>query len=337
MEYNTALCLLSLILCANCLPLEKRDEVSHCTNVYNECPEWKNAGFCEQNQDYMQATCPLTCGFCKEASVEAQEDEDQTSGEATEEGSSSGFEESSGVKKTEKGENDKDSEEKTKNEEKDKNKDQKDTNKAAEEERTENAEKYEDEEKQNDKGVKPVQQRSHEKKNLMETMLENGDLKAVSVSKAKTRGKVPVHQNKEEEGGDDEEDDVTDVDLDFKETGLEHFSGSGSEDDKMHLTLRQNFDKKYEDKGAPAFKILSGNFEKDIGEALGDDSAVTDVSFSEAEVEGNPRTTGKVRVNFNFNGDYKKLQKLVSSGSINGLLVVKNSLEGPMLNLEESE
>lgn len=57
--------------------------------------------------------------------------------------------------------------------------------------------------------------------------------------------------------------------------------------------------------------------------------------YREAEVEGNPRTTGKVRVNFKFNGDYNKLQKLINSGSINGLLVVKNSLEGPMLNLNE--
>ena len=61
------------------------------------------------------------------------------------------------------------------------------------------------------------------------------------------------------------------------------------------------------------------------------------LNFREAEVEGNPRTTGKVRVNFKFNGDYNKLQNIVKSGSINGLLVVKNSLEGPMLNLEESE
>ena len=57
----------------------------------------------------------------------------------------------------------------------------------------------------------------------------------------------------------------------------------------------------------------------------------------EAEVEGNPRTSGKVRVNFNFEGDYKKLEKVVKSGSINGLLVVKNSLEGPMLDLKEDE
>ena len=33
---------------------------------------------------------------------------------------------------------------------------------------------------------------------------------------------------------------------------------------KMHVTLRQNFNQKYEDKNSPAFKILSGNFEKDV-------------------------------------------------------------------------
>lgn len=63
--------------------------------------------------------------------------------------------------------------------------------KATEQERTENAEKYEDEDKQGEQGAKPVQQRSHDKKkNLMEKILDNGELQAVAVTKGKARQKV---------------------------------------------------------------------------------------------------------------------------------------------------
>ncbi len=51
-------------------------------------------------------------------------------------------------------------------------------------------------------------------------------------------------------------------------------------------------------------------------------------------MEGNPKTTGKVRVNFKFSGNYDKLAEVIKSGNINGLLVVKNSLEGPMLDVK---
>jgi len=330
------LVVLALAFCANCIPISKRDEGSQCVNVYNECPEWKNAGFCEQHQEYMKSTCPVTCGYCKETASDLDEEEDGGSSESVEASGSSG-DESTGLRKSNSG---KESENEAKKAENKNEESKKAGGKATEQERTENAEKYEDEETEGEsKAKKPVQQK---KKNLMESMLENGSLKAVSVAKGKAREKVPNHSNmqninEDNEDNEDNEEDATNIDLDFKDTGLEHFSGSGGDDGKVHLTLRQNFDSKYEDKTTPAYKILSGNFEKDMDQALGGEDSVSDVNFSEAEVEGNPRTTGKVRVNFNFNGDYNKLQNIVKSGSINGLLVVKNSLEGPMLNLEESE
>jgi len=331
-----ALLLLAAIL-AKGVPISKRDQGAQCSNVYPECPEWKRNGMCEQNRDYMTATCPITCGFCNELTDVPDDDQNSESSgfaEETEEESGSTPQITSGDKKSKKEED----ENKAKQSEDDEKEDEKKFgDKATEQERTENAEKYEDEEKQAEKGAKPVQQRSHGKKtNLMEKMLDSGELQAVAVTKGKARQKVPAHHK---DGGDEEEDeeeDATNVDLDFKGTGLESFSGSG-DDGKMHLTLRQNFNQKYQDKNSPAFKILSGNFEKDMMDALGDENSVSGVTFSEAEVEGNPKTSGKVRVNFNFDGDYKRLEKVVKSGSVNGLLVVKNSLEGPMLNLEEDE
>eukprot|EP00794_Sanderia_malayensis_P012173 gene12173-13430_t len=219
-----------------------------------------------------------------------------------------------------------------KEEDQEKNKNQ---NNAAQEDKTENAEKYEDEEEANKNKAKPVEQRSsQQKKKLMQNMIENGQLQAYSVSKAKTRGKVPADDSEEvneENGGEDES---TDVDLDMKETGLDAFS-SGSGDEMMHLTLRQTYNKQYDNQESPAYKILTGNFEKDMMAALGEDTEISDIGFSETEVEGNPKTSGKVRVNFKFSGNYDKLNKIIKSGNINGLLVVKNSLEGPMLDLKE--
>lgn len=207
---------------------------------------------------------------------------------------------------------------------------------ATESERTENAEKYEDEEQVNNEKPKPVQQRSHEKKkNLMESMIDNGKLQAYSVSKGKARTKVPADDSEAANEGGEGEDENTDVDLDFKETGLDAISGSGEDDENLHLTLRQTYNKKYDDKNSPAFKILTGNFEKDMMAALGEGSEISDINFSETEVEGNPKTTGKVRANFKFTGNYEKLSKIIKTGNINGLLVVKNSLEGPMLDIKE--
>ena len=176
-----------------------------------------------------------------EAADEVQ-DEDNGSADLVDESSGISGDESSGVKKSNKND---DNEGETKNAENEKVENKNSGVQAAEKERTENAEKYEDEEKQEDKDTKkPVQQK---KKNLMESMLESGDARAVSVTKGKTREKVPIHSNKdpesetESESADEEEEDATNVNLDFKDTGLEQFSGSGGENGtccaQIHLLI----------------------------------------------------------------------------------------------------
>lgn len=154
-----------------------------------------------------------------ETAEEVQDEDENGSANLVDESGSG--DETSGVRKSSEDEG---NGKETKNSENEKNDKKKGAGQAAEQERTENAEKYEDEEKEEDKSSKkPVQQK---KKNLMESMLENGDLQAVSVAKGKARQKVPLNDENEE----DDEEDATNVDLDFKETGLAQFSGSGDED-----------------------------------------------------------------------------------------------------------
>ena len=43
---------------------------------------------------------------------------------------------------------------------------------------------------------------------------------------------------------------------------------SFTDDDKLHLTLRQTYDSKYADQKTPAYQILSGNFKKDVSTDL---------------------------------------------------------------------
>ena len=169
---------------------------------------------------------------------EVEDEEDNGSSEAVEEASGASGDDLSGVKKSNK---DEENGSETKNAEDDKEENKKYGDQAAEKERTENAEKYEDEEKEDKKDAKkPVKQK---KKNLMETMLDNGELQAVSVAKGKARQKVPVHANKEnEDDGEDEqeeeeEEDATNIDLNFKDTGLEQFSGSGSDDGMVFFII----------------------------------------------------------------------------------------------------
>ena len=167
-----------------------------------------------------------------ETASDLDEEEDGGSSESVEASGSSG-DESTGLRKSNSG---KESENEAKKAENKNEESKKAGGKATEQERTENAEKYEDEETEGEsKAKKPVQQK---KKNLMESMLENGSLKAVSVAKGKAREKVPNHSNmqninEDNEDNEDNEEDATNIDLDFKDTGLEHFSGSGGDDGKF--------------------------------------------------------------------------------------------------------
>ena len=164
-----------------------------------------------------------------ETASELDEEEDDGSSESVEASGSSG-DASSGLRKSNSAQ---ESGTEIKNADNKNEESKKAGGKATEQERTENAEKYEDEKTEGEsKAKKPVQQK---KKNLMESMLENGSLKAISVAKGKAREKVPNHSNVGNNNEDDEdsEEDATNIDLDFKDTGLEHFSGSGGDDGKF--------------------------------------------------------------------------------------------------------
>ncbi len=69
----------------------------------------------------------------------------------------------------------------------------------------------------------------------MEKMINNGDLQAIAVSKPKTRTKVPADDSEAANEGGEGEDESTDVDLDFKETGLDQLSGSGDDGERINI------------------------------------------------------------------------------------------------------
>lgn len=99
---------------------------------------------------------------------------------------------------------------------------------------------------------------------------------------------------------------------------------------KISLVLQQNFNVLYEKLDSPSYQMLAGNIKKDI-EKMVPGTGVSDVNFSEVSVEGNPRQSGKTKANFNIkapNNDWmKELLKLVDGGDIDGLRVIKGSLE----------
>jgi len=92
------------------------------------------------------------------------------------------------------------------------------------------------------------------------------------------------------------------------------------------VMLRQNYDDELIKAGSAKFQMLSGNVQKDLEKTV-PGGKISDLKFSEATIEGNPPQKGKTKVTFKFEGDAKQLQKIVESGSINGLSVVKNSLD----------
>lgn len=99
---------------------------------------------------------------------------------------------------------------------------------------------------------------------------------------------------------------------------------------KISLVLSQNFNTLYEKQESPSYQMLAGNVKKDL-EKMVKGTSVKDIAFSEVSVEGNPRQSGKTKVSFNMQAEgnewMKKLLKLVDGGDIDGLKVIKGSLE----------
>jgi len=99
---------------------------------------------------------------------------------------------------------------------------------------------------------------------------------------------------------------------------------------EISVLLRQGFKTDFKNKDSAPYRMLSGNVIHDFEKAL--DVEVTDVSFSEGSMEGNPRQTGKTKMTFSINGNdqklLKKLTKMVNKDqSINGLSVYAGTLE----------
>jgi len=115
-----------------------------------------------------------------------------------------------------------------------------------------------------------------------------------------------------------------------KKAAIKEKASSKVAEGKISFVLQQNFNVLYEKKDSPSYQMLTGNIKKDI-EKMIKGVAVDDVTFSEVSVEGNPRQSGKTKANFNIKASdnvwMKELLKLVDSGDIDGLRVIKGSLE----------
>ncbi|XP_065651536.1 MATH and LRR domain-containing protein PFE0570w isoform X4 [Hydra vulgaris] len=106
-------------------------------------------------------------------------------------------------------------------------------------------------------------------------------------------------------------------------------SKAGNQEGKISFVLKQNFNSLLNNVHSPNYMMLSGNVKKDLEKALVK-GKIEDITFSEADIEGNPRQTGKTKVSFNIKSReslIRILMKLVDTGSINGLAVVKGSME----------
>lgn len=115
-----------------------------------------------------------------------------------------------------------------------------------------------------------------------------------------------------------------------KSKGKKEKAKASIKEGKISLVLSQNYNQLYDKKDSPSYQMLAGNVKKDI-EKMVKGTSVKDVGFSEVSVEGNPRQSGKTKASFNIeapsNDWMKKLLKLVDSGDIDGLKVIKGSLE----------
>jgi len=99
---------------------------------------------------------------------------------------------------------------------------------------------------------------------------------------------------------------------------------------EISVLLRQGFKSDFSNKDSAPYRMLSGNVVHDFEKAL--KVEVSDVSFSEGSIDGNPKQTGKTKMSFTVSGSdqkvLKKLTKLVNTDqSINGLSVYSGSLE----------
>jgi len=162
-------------------------------------------------------------------------------------------------------------------------------------------------------------------------LLEHDDIKAkvekVKVNKVKTKVKAKGEGKQKEiemeilPGSKEER----------KEKEQQEFgSGEKQTSGKLSVVLKQNFNDQYLNSKSTNYQMLAGNIKKDFEKML-IGAKLKDISFSEATIEGNPRQTGKTRVTFSLDGSNESVMKLllnlVDEGNVNGLAIVKSSLE----------
>lgn len=287
--------------------------VESCKNAYDQCPDWKGQGMCSSDQykDYMMTVCPVTCEFCKENhardEIEVPEDSNEDNFYEAREVDESPEEQAGDVT----------------SEDSDQSESSGSGSGNAEEESGSGSEELKEEEK-----AAPAKA----------TAAKNKETKDNESSEKTSSTKATVEESKEEndseaESGQSEEskeDEETSEEEDAKAVQPAKQAQSKTEG-SITLLLRQRFEKAYEDPDSSPYKMLAGNVVTDFKNAL--KAKVTDISFSEGRVDGNPSQKGKTKVSFNFKGGndqkiMKKLAKLVDEKqSINGLSVYANSLE----------
>jgi len=279
-----------------------------CKNTYDQCPEWKGEGMCtsEQYKDYMMTVCPVTCEFCKENHVrdEIEEPEDTSANlfkapdskdAAMSQEDDSATEEESGSGSGSEGESGSGSSNDTAKKENI----QEDEEGASEEESGQSEESKEDDETPD---------------------TSTATTAAVTATKA---------NNKNEETEEEEEEEVEEDAKPIQSAKQEKMASKFNKG-AISVLLRQPFKSDFTNKDSAPFRMLSGNVLNDFQKAL--KAKVTDVTFSEGNVEGNPRQTGKTKMTFSISGDdqevLKKLASMVNTDqNVNGLSVYSGSLE----------
>lgn len=337
-----------------------------CKNTYDQCPEWKGQGMCtsDQYKDYMMTVCPVTCEFCRDSRKHVRDrievPEEMAIFTADEEAPEGGAEEAG-----ESGNTDSESESGNAASGNAASGNAASGNPASGNAASGNAESdyaesaYPDpseNKEEPDVKEKPNEAKEETSKNKEEASETTDNKDAISKNKDEIKASVKAKISKTpstdttEDSQDTEESGQSESEPEGEEGNGDGVDEEGSARDEEALpvqlekgkklikvpegtitfVLRQNFQNTYRKADTPSYQMLSGNVKKDLEKEI-KGSKITDISFSDANIEGNPRQMGKTKVSFNMKNGTKKMMKgleeLVQTGSINGLSVVAGSLE----------
>jgi len=274
-----------------------------CKNTYDQCPEWKGEGMCtsEQYKDYMMTVCPVTCEFCKENHVrdEIEEPEDTSANlfKAPDNNKDATSQEDDSAEEGSGSGSGSEGE----------------SGSGSESDTTKKENIQEDEEGG-----------SEEESGQSEESKEDDETPDTSTT-TKTATKANNKNEETEEEEEDEEEDAKPIQSAKQEKMASKFNKGA-----ISVLLRQPYKSDFTNKDSAPFRMLSGNVLNDFQKAL--KAKVSDVTFSEGNIEGNPRQTGKTKMTFSISGNdqevLKKLADMVNKDqNVNGLSVYSGSLE----------